>query len=63
MDNLIAACSQMARSLALHIIFAAFGVSLSLMMTIFEWRWRSTGAPVHLSLANRVKPSRVEPEH
>src|ERR1700746_838380 len=53
MDNLIAARSQMGMSLAFHIIFATIGVSLPLMMTISEWRWRSTGDPVYLLLAKR----------
>jgi cytochrome d ubiquinol oxidase subunit I len=53
MDNLLAARSQMAMSLAFHIIFAAIGVSLPLMMTIAEWRWRSTRDPVYLVLAKR----------
>ena len=53
MDNFIAARSQMAMSLAFHIIFATIGVSLPLMMTISEWRWRSTRDPVYLLLAKR----------
>src|ERR1700759_2320931 len=53
MDNLIAARSQMAMSLAFHIIFATIGVSLPLMMTISEWRWRLTGDPAYLLLARR----------
>src|ERR1700751_6213218 len=53
MDNFIAARSQMAMSLAFHIIFATIGVSLPLMMTISEWRWRSTGDPAYLLLAKR----------
>jgi cytochrome bd ubiquinol oxidase subunit I len=53
MDNLIAARSQMGMSLAFHIIFAAVGVSLPLMMTIAEWRWKSTGDPAYLDLAKR----------
>lgn len=53
MNNLLAARSQMAMSLAFHIIFAAVGVALPLMMTIAEWRWRSTGDPVYLVLAKR----------
>src|SRR3984893_9088615 len=53
MDNLLAARSQMAMSLAFHIIFAAIGVSLPLMMTISEWRWRLTGDPAYLLLAKR----------
>jgi cytochrome d ubiquinol oxidase subunit I len=53
MNDLIAARSQMAMSLAFHIIFAAVGVSLPLMMTIAEWRWMSTGDSVYLKLAKR----------
>ena len=53
MDNLFAARSQMGMSLAFHIIFAVIGVSLPLMMTIAEWRWRSTGDPAYLLLAKR----------
>ena len=53
MDNFLAARSQMGVSLAFHIIFAVMGVSLPLMMTIAEWRWRSTGDPAYLLLANR----------
>jgi cytochrome d ubiquinol oxidase subunit I len=53
MDNFIAARSQMGLSLAFHIIFATIGVSLPLMMTISEWRWRSTGDPAYLLLAKR----------
>src|ERR1700755_2933487 len=53
MDNFIAARSQMAMSLAFHIIFATIGVSLPLMMTISEWRWRLTGDPAYLLLAKR----------
>jgi cytochrome bd-type quinol oxidase subunit 1 len=53
MDNLIAARAQMAMSLAFHIIFATIGVSLPLMMTISEWRWRLTGDPAYLLLAKR----------
>lgn len=53
MDNLLAARSQMGMSLAFHIIFAVIGVSLPLMMTIAEWRWRKTGDPAYLLLAKR----------
>ena len=53
MDNLITARSQMGISLAFHIIFATIGVSLPLMMTIAEWRWRSNGDPVYLLVAKR----------
>src|ERR1700722_16289028 len=53
MDNFLAARSQMGMSLAFHICFAVIGVSLPLMMTIAEWRWRSTGDPAYLLLAKR----------
>jgi cytochrome bd ubiquinol oxidase subunit I len=53
MDNTIAARSQMGMSLAFHIIFAVIGVSMPLMMTIAEWRWRATGDSVYLELAKR----------
>src|ERR1700731_2702068 len=51
MGNFIAARSQMGMSLGFHIIFATIGVSLPLMMTISEWRWRSTGDATPLLLA------------
>jgi cytochrome d ubiquinol oxidase subunit I len=51
MQNLILARSQMGMSLAFHIIFATIGVSLPLMMTVAEWRWRCTGDPAFLLLA------------
>jgi cytochrome bd ubiquinol oxidase subunit I len=53
MNNFVAVRSQMAMSLAFHIVFAVIGVSLPLMMTIAEWRWRSTGDPAYLLLAKR----------
>ena len=53
MDNLLATRSQMGMSLGFHIIFAVIGVSLPLMMTIAEWRWRSTGDPAYLFVAKR----------
>ena len=53
MNTFLAARSQMGMSLAFHICFAVIGVSLPLMMTIAEWRWRSTGDPAYLLLAKR----------
>src|SRR5881392_429661 len=53
MSNLLAARSQMAVSLAFHIIFAEVGIAMPLMMTIAEWRWRRSGDPVYLELAKR----------
>jgi len=40
-------------SLAFHILFAAVGVALPLLMVLAEWRWRRTGSEVHLELARR----------
>lgn len=53
MSPLLSARSQMGMSLAFHIIFAAIGVSLPLMMTIAEWRWLRTREPVYQILAKR----------
>src|SRR5687768_3671791 len=53
MTDLIAARSQMALSLAFHIVFAAIGIAMPLMMTIAEWHWLRTGQEVYLTLAKR----------
>jgi cytochrome d ubiquinol oxidase subunit I len=53
MDDLFAARSQMAISLAFHIIFAALGIAMPLLMVISEWRWRRTGEEVDLEVAKR----------
>src|SRR5215472_549348 len=53
MSPLLSARSQMGLSLAFHIVFAAIGVSLPLMMTIAEWRWLRTREPVYQILAKR----------
>ena len=53
MDDLLAARSQMAMSLAFHICFAAVGIAMPLMMVIAEWRWRRTDDEVYLTLAKR----------
>jgi cytochrome bd ubiquinol oxidase subunit I len=53
MSNLLAARSQMAVSLAFHIVFAEVGIALPLMMTIAEWRWLRTGDTAYLELAKR----------
>ncbi len=51
MDNLFAARSQMAMSLAFHIIFAAVGIGLPLLMVIAEALWLRTRQSVYLTLA------------
>jgi cytochrome d ubiquinol oxidase subunit I len=53
MSNLLAARSQMAISLAFHIVFAEVGIALPMMMTIAEWRWLRTGDDAYLELAKR----------
>ena len=53
MTDLLAARSQMAMSLAFHIIFSVIGIGLPLLMVIAEWRWLRTGDAVYLELAKR----------
>ena len=53
MTDLFAARTQMALSLGFHIVFAAIGIALPLMMVLAEWRWRRTGEDVYLQLAKR----------
>lgn len=53
MNDLLAARSQMAMSLAFHIIFAAIGIAMPLLMVIAEWKWLRTKDEVYLTLAKR----------
>ena len=53
MDDLLAARSQMAMSLAFHIIFAAIGIAMPLLMVISEWRWLRSRDEIYLTLAKR----------
>jgi cytochrome d ubiquinol oxidase subunit I len=53
MDDLLAARSQMAMSLAFHIIFAAIGIAMPLLMIVAEWKWLRTKDEVFLTLAKR----------
>ncbi len=53
MNDLLAARSQMAMSLAFHIIFAAIGIAMPLLMVIAEWKWLRTREDVYLQLAKR----------
>jgi cytochrome d ubiquinol oxidase subunit I len=53
MNGLFAARSQMAMSLAFHIVFAAIGIAMPLLMTIAEWQWLRTKDEVYLALAKR----------
>ncbi len=53
MDDLLAARSQMAMSLAFHIIFAAIGIAMPLLMIIAEWKWLRAKDEIYLTLAKR----------
>src|SRR6266853_1185008 len=53
MSDLIAARSQMAMSLAFHIVFAVAGMAMPLLMTLSEWRWLRGGQEVDVLLARR----------
>ena len=50
MTDLLAARSQMAISLAFHIVFAAAGIAMPLMMVIAEMRWVRKRDPALLAL-------------
>jgi cytochrome d ubiquinol oxidase subunit I len=53
MSDLMAARTQMATSLGFHIIFAALGMGLPLLMVIAEGMYLRTKNPVYLALAKR----------
>jgi cytochrome d ubiquinol oxidase subunit I len=53
MSDLLAARSQMAMSLAFHIVFAVVGMGMPLLMALSEWRWLRSGEQVYLLLAKR----------
>jgi len=53
MSDLLAARSQMAVSLAFHIIFAVIGIAMPVMMVVAERRWHVTGHEIYLDLAKR----------
>src|SRR5829696_349863 len=53
MTDLIAARSQMAMSLAFHIVFAALGIAMPFLIAAAEWRWLRTGDARYLALAKR----------
>jgi cytochrome d ubiquinol oxidase subunit I len=52
-SDLLAARWLFGLSLVFHIVFAAVGVAMPLLMVLAEWRWRRTGSAVHLDLARR----------
>lgn len=53
MSDLLAARSQMAISLAFHIVFAMIGIAMPVLMVLAERRWIKTGDAVSLDLAKR----------
>jgi cytochrome d ubiquinol oxidase subunit I len=53
MSDLLAARSQMGMSLAFHIVFAAIGMGMPLLMAVAEWRWQRTRDPVYHTLARQ----------
>ena len=53
MTDLLAARSQMAMSLAFHMVFATAGIGLPLLMVIAEAQWLRTRQPMWLELAKR----------
>ena len=53
MSDLLFARSQMALSLAFHIIFAAIGIGLPVLMVLAEGMYLRTRRPVYLELAKR----------
>jgi cytochrome bd ubiquinol oxidase subunit I len=53
MSDLLAARSQMAVSLAFHIVFAVIAIAMPVLMVLAERRWQRTRDPVYLDLAKR----------
>ena len=53
MPDLLAARSQMAVSLAFHIIFAVVGIGMPVLMVVAERRWQKTRDRIYLDLAKR----------
>ena len=53
MSDFFFARSQMAMSLAFHIVFAALGIGMPLLMVLAEGAWLRTRNPVYLELSKR----------
>jgi cytochrome d ubiquinol oxidase subunit I len=53
MSDLLSARSQMAVSLAFHIVFAVIGIGMPLLMVLAERRWLRTREQVYLDLAKQ----------
>jgi len=52
-DALTAARAQMGMSLGFHMVFAAFGIGLPLLMLVAEALWLRTGRPHYRDLARK----------
>ena len=53
MDTLTAARLQMTLTLAFHIVFAAIGIGLPLLLVIVEWQYLRTKQKAYLQLAKK----------
>lgn len=53
MEDVLAARSQMAFTLAFHIVFAVVGMAMPLLMVLAEWRWLVTRDEAYRDLARR----------
>jgi cytochrome bd ubiquinol oxidase subunit I len=53
MNEALLARGQMAYSLGFHIIFAAIGMTMPVLMVLAEWRWQRTGDVTYQTLAKR----------
>lgn len=53
MDTLLAARAQMEVSLAFHMVFAALGIGMPLLMVLAEWLWLRTGRAHYRELARK----------
>ena len=53
MTDLLAARTQMAMSLGFHIVFAAIGIAMPVLLAAAEWRWLTKGDREALNLAQR----------
>ena len=53
LSDLLAARSQMAMSLAFHIVFAVAGIGMPLLMSVSEWKWMRTRDAIYKELTKR----------
>jgi cytochrome d ubiquinol oxidase subunit I len=53
MTDLLAARTQMAMSLGFHIVFAAIGIAMPVLLAAAEWQWLTKGDREGLNLAQR----------